>query len=164
MEEIAAELPLIAICRLMGVPIDRRQHLFELTNIMLGMTDPELSTSEADGENAMAHMFFLAHELALAHRDNPQDDIVHVLPNGTVEDEPLTDEEFCHFFLMLMVAGNKTDAHGDVARHATVDETSRAPPDAGGQPGTVGGRYRGSVAVLIRRSSRFAAPPQPMLS
>ena len=107
-EEIAAELPLIAICELMGVPIDRRQHLFELTNIMLGMTDPELSTSEADGENAMAHMFFLAHELALAHRDNPQDDIVHVLLNGTVEDEPLTDEEFCHFFLMLMVAGNET--------------------------------------------------------
>ena len=48
-EDVAAELPLIAICELMGVPIDRRQHLFELTNIMLGMSDPELSTSEADG-------------------------------------------------------------------------------------------------------------------
>jgi cholest-4-en-3-one 26-monooxygenase len=25
-----------------------------------------------------------------------------------VEDEPLTDEEFCHFFLLLIVAGNET--------------------------------------------------------
>ena len=107
-EDIAAELPLIAICELMGVPIDRRQHLFELTNTMLGMSDPELTTTQEDGETAMAEMFFLAHELAEAHRDNPQDDIVHVLLNGTVEDEPLTDEEFCHFFLMLMVAGNET--------------------------------------------------------
>lgn len=107
-EDVAAELPLIAICELMGVPIDRRQHLFELTNIMLGMSDPELATSEEDGENAMAEMFFLAHELAEKHRHDPQDDIVHVLLNGTVEDEPLTDEEFCHFFLMLMVAGNET--------------------------------------------------------
>lgn len=107
-EDVAAELPLIAICELMGVPLDKRKSLFEWTNIMIGMNDPELATSEADGENAMAQMFFLAHELAENHRKNPQDDIVHVLLNGTIEDEPLTDEEFCHFFLMLMVAGNET--------------------------------------------------------
>ncbi|MCB1842845.1 MAG: cytochrome P450, partial [Halioglobus sp.] len=107
-EDIAAELPLVAICELMGVPLDKRRRLFELTNIMLGMSDPELTTTEADGENAMAEMFFLAHELATLHRSNPQDDIVHVLLTGTVEDEPLTDEEFCHFFLLLIVAGNET--------------------------------------------------------
>jgi cytochrome P450 len=107
-EDVAAELPLIAICELMGVPLDARKRLFELTNIMLGMSDPELSTSQSDGETAMAEMFFLAHDLAVKHRENPQDDIVHVLLNGTIEDEPLTDEEFCHFFLLLMVAGNET--------------------------------------------------------
>tara|TARA_R110000823_G_scaffold27609_12_gene80407 strand:+ start:6949 stop:8160 length:1212 start_codon:yes stop_codon:yes gene_type:complete len=107
-EDIAAELPLIAICELMGVPLDKRRRLFELTNIMLGMSDPELTTTEEDGETAMAEVFFLAHELAELHRSNPQDDIVHVLLTGTVEDEPLTDEEFCHFFLLLIVAGNET--------------------------------------------------------
>ena len=107
-EDVSAELPLIAICELMGVPLDKRKRLFELTNIMLGMSDPELTTTQEDGENAMAEMFFLAHELAQQHRDNPQEDIVHTLLHGTVEDEPLTDEEFCHFFLLLMVAGNET--------------------------------------------------------
>ena len=106
--DIASELPLIAICELMGVPLDKRQRLFELTNIMMGMDDPELTTTEEDGTLAMMEMFFLAQELAQQHRSNPQDDIVNVLLNGTVEDEPLTDEEFCHFFLLLIVAGNET--------------------------------------------------------
>jgi cytochrome P450 len=106
--DIASELPLIAICELMGVPLDKRGRLFELTNIMMGMDDPELTTTEEDGTLAMMEMFFLAQELAQQHRSNPQDDIVNVLLNGTVEDEPLTDEEFCHFFLLLIVAGNET--------------------------------------------------------
>ncbi len=107
-EDVASELPLIAICELMGVPLDKRKRLFELTNIMLGMDDPELATTQEDGTNAMMEMFFLAQELAAQHKANPQDDIVNVLLNGTVEEEPLTEEEFCHFFLLLIVAGNET--------------------------------------------------------
>ena len=107
-EDIAAELPLIAICELMGVPLDKRRRLFELTNIMLGMDDPELTTSREDGVNAMAEMFMMGMEIAAAHRENPEDDIVNTLLNGTVEDEPLSEEDFCHFFLLLIVAGNET--------------------------------------------------------
>ena len=107
-EDMAAELPLIAICELMGVPLDKRGRLFELTNTMLGMSDPELTTTEEDGETAMAEMFMIAHEMAELHKANPGDDIVNVLLTGTVEDEPLSDEEFCHFFLLLIVAGNET--------------------------------------------------------
>jgi cholest-4-en-3-one 26-monooxygenase len=107
-EEVAAELPLIAICELMGVPIEKRSRLFELTNIMIGMDDPELATTEEEGTMAMMEMFMLAQELAAQHRANPGDDIVGVLLNGTVEDEPLTDDEFCYFFLLLIVAGNET--------------------------------------------------------
>ena len=112
-KDVAAELPLIAICELMGVPLNKRKRLFELTNIMIGMDDPELTTTEEDGTLAMAEMFFLAQELATEHRANPRDDIVNVLLTGTVEDEPLTDEEFCHFFLLLIVAylDQKTSKH-----------------------------------------------------
>ena len=107
-KDVAADLPLIAICELMGVPLERRERLFELTNIMIGMDDPELATTDEDGLMAMAEMFFMAQTLAEEHRANPADDIVNVLLTGTVEDEPLTDEEFCHFFLLLIVAGNET--------------------------------------------------------
>ena len=107
-EDIAAELPLIAICELMGVPLEKRHRLFELTNIMLGMDDPELSTSREDGTNAMAEMFMMGLEIAASHRARPEDDIVNILLTGTVEDEPLSEEDFCHFFLLLIVAGNET--------------------------------------------------------
>ena len=107
-QDIAVDLPLIAICELMGVPLEKRQRLFELTNIMLGMDDPDLSTSEEDGLNAATEMFMLAMELAAGHRENPHNDIVNVLLTGTVEDEPLSDEDFCNFFLLLIVAGNET--------------------------------------------------------
>lgn len=107
-EEIAAELPLIAICELMGVPLEKRKRLFELTNIMLGMDDPELATSEEDGQNAAAEMYMIAMELAASHKTDPHNDIVDVLLTGTVEDEPLSEGDFCNFFLMLIVAGNET--------------------------------------------------------
>jgi cholest-4-en-3-one 26-monooxygenase len=107
-QDIAVDLPLIAICELMGVALEKRQRLFELTNIMLGMDDPELSTSEEDGLNAAMEMFMMAMELAVEHRANPRNDIVNVLLTGTVEDEPLSDEDFCNFFLLLIVAGNET--------------------------------------------------------
>ena len=107
-EDISAELPLIAICELMGVPLDKRKRLFELTNIMIGMDDPELTTSKEEGTTAMIEMFMIARELAAEHRASPKDDIVNILLNGSVEDEPLTDDEFCYFFLLLIVAGNET--------------------------------------------------------
>lgn len=106
--DIAVDLPLIAICELMGVPLEQRGRLFELTNIMLGMDDPDLSTSQEDGFNAAMEMFMMAMELAAEHRANPRNDIVNVLLTGTVEDEPLSDEDFCNFFLLLIVAGNET--------------------------------------------------------
>ncbi len=107
-EDIASELPLIAICELMGVPLDQRKRLFELTNIMIGTDDPELATTQEEGMVAMMEMFGIAQQLAAEHRASPQDDIVNVLLNGTVEDEPLSDDEFCYFFLLLIVAGNET--------------------------------------------------------
>jgi cholest-4-en-3-one 26-monooxygenase len=107
-EDIAAELPLVAICELMGVPLEKRQRLFELTNIMLGMDDPELTTSMEDGTNAMIEMFMVAMELAAKHKESPHNDIVNVLLTGTVDEEPLSDDDFCNFFLLLVVAGNET--------------------------------------------------------
>ncbi|PLW82597.1 cytochrome P450 [Kineobactrum sediminis] len=107
-EDVAAGLPLMAICELMGVPQDKRQRLFELTNIMIGMDDPDLAMSKEDGMNAMIEMFMIGMEIAATHREHPEDDIVSVLLNGTVEEEPLTDDEFCNFFLLLIVAGNET--------------------------------------------------------
>jgi cholest-4-en-3-one 26-monooxygenase len=106
--EVAAELPLIAICELMGIPIEDRHQFFEWTNRMIGADDPELALSRE--EIAMAHfsVFEYGRRLAELHRESPRNNIVGALLDGTVQDEHLTDAEFCNFFLLLVVAGNET--------------------------------------------------------
>lgn len=106
--EIAAELPLIAICELMGIPIEDRHEFFEWTNRMIGADDPDLAVSRE--EIGMAHfsVFQYGRKLAELHRESPRNNIVGALLDGTVQEEHLTDIEFCNFFLLLVVAGNET--------------------------------------------------------
>ncbi len=44
-EEVAAELPLIAILELLGVPLEDRKKFFDWTNTMIFADDPDMSTS-----------------------------------------------------------------------------------------------------------------------
>jgi cholest-4-en-3-one 26-monooxygenase len=114
--DIAAELPLLAICELVGVPAEDRNKVFDWTNRMIGFDDPELATSKDDGELAMAEMYGYANELALQRQAEPKDDIITLLLESDVDGEKLTPDEFNMFFLMLCVAGNETTrnaiAHG----------------------------------------------------
>jgi len=59
----------------------------------------------------LAHMNVYAYGLRLAekHRQQPNPNtIIGTLLDGKVEGEHLTDDEFCGFFLLLVVAGNET--------------------------------------------------------
>ena len=106
--DIAAELPLIAICELMGIPIEDRNDFFEWTNTMIGGDDPELSTSPEDGQNASAMVYLYGSKLYERYSKHPEDNLVTSLINGDVDGEALTPDEFNSFFLILVVAGNET--------------------------------------------------------
>lgn len=112
-EEVAAELPLIAICELMGVPIEHRHKIFEWTNIMIGSDDPDLTTTEQDAQNAMMELFAFGQQMAedhLAGTFDPVDgksQIMSALLDG-VDGEKLSNDEFGSFFLILLIAGNET--------------------------------------------------------
>ncbi|MAD63070.1 cytochrome P450 [Haliea sp.] len=107
-EDVAAELPLIAICELMGIPIEDRKQFFDWTNIMIGADDPDLSTSPEAGFTARMKLHQYGAKLAEFHRRDPQDNIVGSLLDGVVDGEKLTEEQFSSFFLLLVVAGNET--------------------------------------------------------
>jgi cholest-4-en-3-one 26-monooxygenase len=106
--EVAAELPLLVICELMGVPVEDRRKIFELSNRLIGFDDPEFQSSPADGEAAALEMWTYAHALGQQRRRRPADDLVSDLVNGEVDGERLTELEFNNFFLLLAVAGNET--------------------------------------------------------
>jgi cholest-4-en-3-one 26-monooxygenase len=107
-EDVAAELPLLAICELVGVPADQRKAVFELSNRMIGFDDPELGGSPDEAQVAMAEMFGMADALANERKGCPADDIISRLLQAETGDGALTPDQFAIFFVLLMVAGNET--------------------------------------------------------
>jgi cholest-4-en-3-one 26-monooxygenase len=107
-KDVAAELPLLVICELMGVPPDDRHVLFDLSNRLIGFDDPEFQTSPEDAERAAAEMWAYAHHLGQRRRATPVDDLVSDLVTGQVDGHGLSELEFNNFFLLLAVAGNET--------------------------------------------------------
>lgn len=105
---LAAELPLIIIADLLGVPQEDRGKLFDWSNRLIGFDDPEFQTSFEDGKVAAAELWMYSNQLATKRRAKPESDLTSVLTQASVDGEKLTELEFDTFFLMLAVAGNET--------------------------------------------------------
>ena len=116
--DVAAELPLIAIMSLCGIPMADKQQFFDWTNTMIFTEDEDMSADSgaAAAQAAAIEVYAYAAELAEKHKTQPLTDLVGALLDGTVNDEKLTAEEFQLFFLMLIAAGNESTrsviAHG----------------------------------------------------
>jgi cytochrome P450 len=110
--EIAAALPLQIICDMLGIPREDNKRIFELTNIILGVGDPEYVQTLEELMGAGMELFQYGINIAQDRLDNPRDDIATTLMHAEVEDEngvhKLTPGELGSFFLLLVVAGNET--------------------------------------------------------
>jgi cholest-4-en-3-one 26-monooxygenase len=104
--DLASELPLQAIAEIMGVPQEDRKLLFDWSNRMIGIDDPEYANE--DGANATAELFMYVNELGKQRKVDPRDDIVTKLLNAEIEGDSLSELEFDMFMLLLTVAGNET--------------------------------------------------------
>ena len=110
--EVAAQLPLLVICEMMGVPEDRVDFVFEKSNMILGAGDIEYTP---EGTDIIAAIMGAAFELAALMKEmleertkTPTDDLTSALLYAEVEGEKLTEEEIASFFILLLVAGNET--------------------------------------------------------
>lgn len=107
-EEVAAELPLLAILELCGIPAEDRKDFFEWTNTMMFNQDSSLAVDKEAAEMASFKVIEYAMKLSAEHKENPKDDIIGALLRGTERAEGLDDDEFVWFFLMLIAAGNES--------------------------------------------------------
>ena len=110
--EIAAALPLQIICDMMGIPREDNKRIFELTNVILGVGDPEYVQTMEELMGAGMELFQYGLALAEDRAANPRDDITSSLMPAEIEDENgrhrLTPSELGSFFLLLVAAGNET--------------------------------------------------------
>jgi cytochrome P450 len=144
-EEIAKELPIRVLARLLGVPEDDREKLIDWGDRLIANTDPDfadvLHDSPASEEYrlvpfrspASLELFEYGHALAAKRRAEPTDDLVSKLVHAEIEGERLTEREFDTMFLLLVVAGNETTrqaiAHGMLALLEHPDELARLRAD-----------------------------------
>jgi len=121
--EIARELPIRMLCRLLGIPEADAGRMVAWGDQMISNADPEYTPviiDKVDTEEyrllpfrspAALEVFRYAEDIALERRQTPKDDIITTLLTSEPDGEPLTDLEFKNFFTLLMVAGNETTRH-----------------------------------------------------
>jgi cytochrome P450 len=134
--EVAAELPLLVLAEILGVSPGDRHLLFDWSNRLIGLEDPEYQqhgSADMTARIALVEMFQYAHELAESKRAAPTDDIISTLVTAEVDGERLDDIDFNLFFFLLVVAGNETTRNalsgGLWALHEHPDERRRLEDD-----------------------------------
>ena len=121
--ELTKQLPILTLCRLLGVPDDRRNDMIRWSDSLIGSDDPNFIDPLVEavpleerrmlpfGHPASLEAFELGRKLRDDRSASPQVDVTTALALGMADGEPLTDAEFCNYFLMLVVAGNETTRH-----------------------------------------------------
>jgi cytochrome P450 len=109
--DIAAPLPLEIICDMMGIPESQLQMVFEKTNTILGLGDPEFvgdANPLVAAMQAGSELAALMKEMVDDRRTNPRNDMTTAMIEATGDAEVMSDEELASFFILLVVAGNET--------------------------------------------------------
>ena len=141
-KDVAADLPLLTLADVLGMPEQDRWLLFDWSNRVIGYQDPDYASSAAfdpSGGSAMAaeavalrpaldaggrmpdprtregmpDLYAYAHLLADAKRRRPGDDVMSILL-AQVDDDGgrVSVEEFENMFWLFAVAGNETLRNG----------------------------------------------------
>lgn len=118
-EEISKQLPVVWLCRHLGIPEGDATRLIDWTDRMLGQSDPEYRESESDAQARYApfgtvaglEAYEYAAEWAAERRARPGDDVMSRILFAEPDGEPLTDDEFKNFFTVLMIAGQEASRH-----------------------------------------------------
>jgi cytochrome P450 len=136
-EEISKQLPVVWLCRHLGVPEGDAAKLIDWTDRMLGQSDPEYREAHDDeraryapfGTIAGLEAYEYAAGWAAERRARPTDDVMTRILFAEPDGEPLTDEEFKNFFTVLMIAGQEASrhsiSHGTLALMNHADQLER---------------------------------------
>ncbi|MEU9486824.1 cytochrome P450 [Streptomyces decoyicus] len=101
-QAFALPIPSLVICELLGVPYEDRADFQRNSSTML-----KLDASQEEVQQAHLAMNRHIHELVLAKRARPTDDIL----SGLVQEGSLTDEEMAGVGALLLLAGHETTAN-----------------------------------------------------
>jgi cytochrome P450 len=153
--EIAAPLPLEIICDMMGIPESQTRFVFDKTNVILGLGDPEYVPPGTNvlmaALTAGQALASLMNDLAAERRKSPKDDLTSALLAAELEGESLTQQELASFFVLLVAAGNET------TRNA-ISHGMKALSDFPGERRRWAADFEGVAPTAIEEIVRWASP------
>lgn len=108
--DIAAELPLLAIANLVGIPADERHQIFSWINAVLDYADRQLGETSQSSQQGMQHFMAYAQGFVEQKRQHPGNDIISMAVTGELTGGlgKLTPMEQLMVFNVVMVAGLET--------------------------------------------------------
>jgi cytochrome P450 len=104
--DVAALVPLTAICELLGVPRRDRREVLELTNA--AMLSGDGARRDVRARIAQTEILRYYARLAVQRRAAPGADVVSLLATGEVNGRPLTDDEVLLNCYNLIIGGDET--------------------------------------------------------
>ncbi|PCJ64417.1 MAG: cytochrome P450 [Candidatus Hydrogenedentota bacterium] len=110
--DIAAPFPIRVICDIMGIPESQHEFVFDITNTILGGSDPEFISEDKDLATeimgAATQLIAMMNEMRAERLKNPTDDLTTLLINAEIDGERLSEQDLSSFFILLANAGNET--------------------------------------------------------
>lgn len=141
-KDVSADLPLLTVADVMGVPASDRWLMFDWANRVIGWLDPDYRVSRSfdpltgsdlaraavamrpepgpDGlmpdpraRDGMPDLYAYAHALGTLRREHPGEDVMSILMAQRDDSGgPVSVEEFENLFWLFSVAGNETTRNG----------------------------------------------------
>jgi cytochrome P450/NADPH-cytochrome P450 reductase len=106
--DVAAEMPLLVLADILGAPREDRHLLYDWTNRLVGLDDPDYGGDPQAYVSAFMEMFAYARKQTENKRANPTDDLWSTIANAEVDGDQLSAGDLDRFFQLLMIAGNET--------------------------------------------------------
>jgi len=113
--DVSAPITIAVIALMLGVPEEDWHLLFRWTNEIIAPEDPEFQrgrTAIETSDAARMELFAYFKQLSDARRADPKDDILSVVAQAKLGDQPLNDFELLSYYFLLVVAGNETTRNG----------------------------------------------------
>lgn len=106
--EFSGIIPIKALCLLLGVPDADEQAIFDWTNVMVGVSDPEYGISAEETSRIHREVFAYGRALMDERRKGDDDDVLSIVARMEIGGKPFLGPELDGMIALLLAAGNET--------------------------------------------------------
>ena len=107
-EAVAVPYPLIMITSILGLPDSDAPLVLRLTQELFGAQDPERQRSGQYGQDVAMEFFQYLGGIVADRRRSPAEDLMSVVANARLHDQPLSDIDTLSYGMLLAAAGHDT--------------------------------------------------------